>query len=359
MIGILGGGQLGRMLALAGLPLGERFCFLDPNPEAPVRDLGELIVGPYDDPPALQRIAERAGVVTYEFENVPSSALDHLEGRVSAWPPKDALRIAQDRLEEKQLFERVGLEVPTYRAIDDVDGLRRAVEELGPPLVVKTRREGYDGKGQVIVRSGDEAEVAADLLDRPCIAERLVSFDRELSVIAVRGIDGATQIYPLVQNHHVEGILRLTLASAPDLAPGLQERADSVITTLMNELGYVGVLALELFEVDGELLGNEMAPRVHNSGHWTIEGAHTSQFENHIRAVTGRPLGSAEARGDWAMVNLIGDLPDLRGVLALPDVHLHLYDKTARPGRKLGHVTLPQDGLPALSAVAGIELPPH
>lgn len=342
MIGVLGGGQLGRMLGLAGLPLGERFTFVDPSQDAPAAAVGDLIVASYDDRDALLRLAELAEVVTYEFENVPAAALTLLDGKVPAWPPADALRLAQDRLDEKQLFEKVGLSVPRYLPVSSEGELRDALDLLGLPAVVKTRREGYDGKGQVVVRAEADVVPAARLVtERPCLVERLVPFDRELSIVAVRTRGGEVRAYPLVENQHRAGILRVTKAPAPELDPALQRRAEEHVSRLMDALAYVGVIAVELFEVDGALLGNEMAPRVHNSGHWTIEGAATSQFENHLRAILDLPLGPTEARGEWTMVNLVGELPDLGALLRIPEVHLHLYDKEPRPGRKLGHVTAP------------------
>lgn len=342
MIGVLGGGQLGRMLALAGVPLGERFVFVDPSPQAPAAQVGDLIVAPYDDAQAVGRLAEVCHVVTYEFENVPASSLDLLEGTTPALPPPDALRTSQDRSTEKSLFESVGLPVAPFRSVASPDELRAAVSEVGAPVVVKTRREGYDGKGQVVLRTEDDLERGLALVsERPCLVERLIEFDRELSVIAVRSRDGEVQVYPLIENHHRDGILRLSLAPAPGLTAGLQAEAERHVRALLELLDYVGVMTVELFEVEGSLLGNEMAPRVHNSGHWSIEGAQTSQFENHIRAITGRPLGSTAARGDWAMVNLIGELPRLEELFRLPDVHVHLYDKQPRAGRKLGHVNVP------------------
>lgn len=342
MIGVLGGGQLGRMLGLAGIPLGERFVYVDPSPDAPAAAVGELIVAPYDDEGALLRLAETADVVTYEFENVPAASLDVIEGKVRAYPPADALRLSQDRLDEKQVFEKVGLSVPRYVPASSEPELRGALERVGLPAVVKTRREGYDGKGQVVVRNDEDSiRAAALVIERPCLVEQLVEFDRELSIVAVRAVNGEFRAYPVVENHHHDGILRKTIAPAPNLDPALQGRAEEHAARLMEALGYVGVLAVELFEVDGDLLGNEMAPRVHNSGHWTIEGAATSQFENHVRAVLNLPLGPTEARGEWIMVNLIGEVPDTRALLRIPGIHVHLYDKEPRPGRKVGHVTGP------------------
>ena len=314
IIGVIGGGQLGRMLALAGIPLGLSFRFLDPAADAPARDVGELLIGEYDDPDLLDRLADGAKAVTYEFENVPVEAAR----RVGAVPGAAALEAAQDRLTEKLLFRRLG--IPTVRINDEVETF---------PALLKTRRLGYDGKGQRLV------ETRPGTVPGHVLEER-VAFDRELSLIAVRGQLGETRFYPLVENVHEDGILRTSRAPALDAA---QADAEVYATKILDELEYVGVLALELFDVGGGLLANEIAPRVHNTGHWTIEGSETSQFENHLRAILGLPLGSTESRRAL-MVNLIGTVPKTLDVLEIPHAHLHLYGKEPRPGRKLGHVTL-------------------
>jgi len=314
IIGVIGGGQLGRMLALAGIPLGLSFRFLDPAADAPARDVGELLIGEYDDPDLLDRLADGAKAVTYEFENVPVEAAR----RVGAVPGAAALEAAQDRLTEKLLFRWLG--IPTVRINDEVETF---------PALLKTRRLGYDGKGQRLV------ETRPGTVPGHVLEER-VAFDRELSLIAVRGQLGETRFYPLVENVHEDGILRTSRAPALDAA---QAEAEVYATKILDELEYVGVLALELFDVGGELLANEIAPRVHNTGHWTIEGSETSQFENHLRAILGLPLGSTESRRAL-MVNLIGTVPKTLDVLEIPHAHLHLYGKEPRPGRKLGHVTL-------------------
>jgi len=329
------------MLALAGYPLGERFKVLDPSREAGAGHLAELVVGAYDDRNALDSLVEECEVVTYEFERVPAASARHLAERVSVHPSPNALEVSQDRLTEKELFNRHGLATPEFRPAAGRDALEAAIEALGLPVVVKTRREGYDGKGQVVVRRQDDVELAyAELAGKDLLVERLVDFDRELSLLAVRALDGEIAFYPLVENHHRNGILRVSKAPAPKLESALQAGAEAHAHALMDGLDYVGMIAIELLQVGDEVLGNEMAPRVHNSGHWTIEGAETSQFENHIRAITGRPLGSTRAVGCSAMVNFIGELPDLDKLLGLEGAHLHLYGKEPRPGRKLGHVTL-------------------
>jgi 5-(carboxyamino)imidazole ribonucleotide synthase len=304
------------MLGLAGLPLGLSFRFLDPAPDACAREVGELVVGAYGDPDALERLVEGSDVVTYEFENVPVDAAV----RVGAVPGPAALEQGQDRLREKELFR--SLEVPTARFGGSGD--------TGLPALVKSRRLGYDGKGQRLLET--DGPVGEDEL-----AEELVAFDRELSIIGVRARDGETRFWPVAENLHRDGILRVSRAPA---AGAPQAEAERICALLLGALDYVGVLAVELFDVGGHLLANEFAPRVHNTGHWTIEGAATSQFENHLRAILGLPLGSTELRAPCAMVNLIGFAPDLREVLALDGAHLHLYGKDEREGRKVGHVTL-------------------
>jgi 5-(carboxyamino)imidazole ribonucleotide synthase len=340
-IGILGGGQLGYMLALAGYPLGLRFRFLDPSPEAPVGRIAPRVTGDYSDRAALEKFAHGLEVVTYEFENVPVDAAHFLAKKVSVFPPPAALETAQDRLREKQLFEKLGIATTAYAPLSSAYDLDAAVKKIGLPAVVKTRRMGYDGKGQWLLKTAESVKGVKDELPKqPCILEKFVPFTRELSVLAVRGRGGETAFYPLVENHHRGGILRLSLAPAPQVKPEIRVAAEDAAQKVLEALNYIGVLAIEFFECDGELLANEMAPRVHNSGHWTIEGAVTSQFENHLRAINALPLGAVTPIGASAMINLIGELPDSKQVLAVPSAHLHLYGKEPRPGRKVGHVTL-------------------
>jgi 5-(carboxyamino)imidazole ribonucleotide synthase len=336
------------MLALAGYPLGLQFRALDPSPEAPTGHLAELRIGAYDDPDALASFADGLGVATYEFENVPDVAARLLESRVPVFPSALALQTAQDRLAEKQLFERLEIPLPGYAAIGSLSDLESAILRLGLPAILKTRRLGYDGKGQVVLRVPADAASAWESLGRaPCVLEQMVPLRRELSILAVRGQDGTTACYPLVQNTHRDGILRVSLSPAEDVAD-LQPLAEAYAGRILDALGYVGVLALEMFvddRVEGPqfLLANEIAPRVHNSGHLTIEGSETSQFENHLRAILGLPLGSTAPRGWSAMVNLIGTVPPSEQIVAIPGAHLHLYGKAPRPGRKLGHVTVTAD----------------
>jgi 5-(carboxyamino)imidazole ribonucleotide synthase len=304
------------MLGLAGLSLGLSFRVLDPSPEACAREVGELVGAAYDDADGLERLARGADVVTYEFENVPVEAAL----RVDAVPGAASLERGQDRLREKELFRSLG--IPTARF--------GSLEETGLPALVKTRRLGYDGKGQRRVH-------ASEPLGEGELAEELVGFDRELSIVGVRGRDGETRFWPVGENVHRDGILRLTRAPALD-AP--QADAEAICAGVMEAVGHVGVLAVELFDVGGRLLANEFAPRVHNTAHWTIDGAETSQFENHLRAILGLPLGPTAARVPCVMANLIGDVPPLRELLALPGARVHLYGKEPRRGRKVGHVTL-------------------
>ena len=345
MVGILGGGQLGRMLALAGYPLGLRFRVLDTYADAPAGEMAELVVGKsFDEREALARFADGLTLVTYEFENVPVGAARFLADHVTLYPPPAALEASQDRLTEKTFFRQLGVPTPDFAAVDSREGLETALRALGTPAVLKTRRLGYDGKGQRILRRAVDAQESWDALQgQPLILESFVPFDREVSLLSVRGRDGGTAFYPLVENYHHDGILRRSIAPAPSTQPALQARAEEYGSRVLEALDYVGVLAIEFFQVGDRLLANEMAPRVHNSGHWTIEGAETSQFENHLRAALGLPLGATTPRGYSVMLNLIGEIPDHAAMLALPNAHLHLYAKEPRPGRKLGHVTVRGD----------------
>jgi 5-(carboxyamino)imidazole ribonucleotide synthase len=339
------------MLALAGYPLGLRFRLFDPVANSCAGDCGQLVCGSYDDTAALDRFAEDAAAVTYEFENVPVASARHLSQRVPVYPPPQALETAQDRLNEKTMFQKLGIETPPFEAVNSREDLDRALARTGFPAVLKTRRLGYDGKGQFVIKNAGETATAWNALgSAPLILEGFVKFQRELSILSVRGRSGETKFYPLVENHHHGGILRLSLAPAPGVTPELQAKAEALAGLILKHLDYVGVLAIELFQLDGRLLANEIAPRVHNSGHWTIEGAQTSQFENHLRAVLGWPLGSTAARGHCAMLNLIGTTPDRDAMLAIPGAHVHLYGKSAAPGRKIGHVTFVEQDLKLLNA---------
>ncbi len=320
--------------------------FVDPVEGAPAGEIGPLHVGELDERGVIGPLLERAAAVTYEWEGVPADIISWIEEMrpPPVFPPAAALRASQDRLHEKTLFRQLGVGTPDFLPVDSLADLEDAVAKLGAPAVLKTRRGGYDGKGQHVLRVPADAGVAfAALGGAPLILEAFVPFDRELSILAVRGRDGATECWPVIENHHSAGMLRLSNAPAPGLTPELQAAAVAIATRMLDELLYVGVLAIELFEVGGRLLANEMAPRVHNSGHWTIEGAVTSQFENHIRAVLGWPLGSTRARGFSSMLNCIGVMPSPADVLVIPGAHLHDYGKTPRHARKLGHVTIVAD----------------
>lgn len=374
-IGILGGGQLARMLALAGHPLGMRFAVLDPARDAPAACVAEHVCADYTDKAALNHFASGVDLITYEFENVPYACIEHLATHlhrpVPIYPPAFALRTGQDRLLEKQLFRSLDIPVAPFADITSLECLREEARAIGLPAILKTRRLGYDGKGQVVLRpsSGSgAAQAAPELLERawttltassglhppPLILEQFIPFSAEASILAVRSRTGEIRTYPLVRNEHSSGILRRSRAPfsafCADLpainAEDLEHQAVAAATKILGALDYVGLLAVEFFVKDGVLIANEIAPRVHNSGHWTIEGSVTSQFENHLRAVAGLPLGDTSMRLGGAaayMVNLVGGWPDpleRDGILAVPSCHLHLYGKSPRPGRKVGHATL-------------------
>lgn len=337
-VGILGGGQLARMLAQAGRPLGLEFTFLCPEPQACAAPFGEHLCARFDDQRAQHRLAGWADVVTYEFENVPLKQVESLAQRVNLLPPSVALAVARDRLYEKNHFETLGIPTAAFAPVDSLDDLINGVAEVGLPAILKTRTQGYDGKGQAVLRQSSDLSVAWEKIAKvPCIVESMVKFERELSIIAARNHSGEIVYYPLSENHHREGILRLSISRENE---PLQEAAEQNISRIMEDLNYIGVLALELFQVGGKLLANEMAPRVHNSGHWTIEGSHTSQFENHLRAICGWRLGETSLTHSAAMINLIGQLPREGDLRSVPGATPHFYGKAERPGRKVGHVTL-------------------
>ncbi len=337
-IGVIGGGQLGRMLALAGTPLGMSFAFLDPAPDACAQALGEHIRADYDDKDHLRRLADEVDLVTFEFESVPAETVAFLSQFVPVYPSAESLRIARDRWFEKSMFKDLGIPTPEFADIQSQADLDAAVASIGLPAVLKTRTLGYDGKGQKLLRKpADVSNAFAELGSVPCILEGFVPFTGEVSLIAVRGRDGETCFYPLVHNSHESGILRLSVASSNH---PLQALAEDYVGRVLKQLDYVGVLAFEFFEVDGGLKANEIAPRVHNSGHWTIEGAECSQFENHLRAVAGLPLGSTAKLGESAMLNFISEVPPVKKVIAIEDCHLHHYGKAFKVGRKVGHATL-------------------
>jgi 5-(carboxyamino)imidazole ribonucleotide synthase len=360
-VGILGGGQLARMLALAGAPLGLRFLVMDTVADACAGQFAPMVVGDWRDEAALARFADQVDVATFDFENVPAESARWLAGRIPVFPSPQALAVAQDRLAEKRLFTELGIPVPSFADVDSRASLADAVARIGAPCVLKTRRLGYDGKGQHRIRTDDAeaidaawAALGAQAGTVGLIVEAFVPFERELSVVTVRGRDGEFRAWPVTENWHVDGVLSASLA--PATGPrALLDEAVAHARTLAEALGYVGTMALELFCRDGRLLANELAPRVHNSGHWTIEGSETSQFQNHLRAVLGLPLGDTRMVGHACMLNWIGEMPGPEAVLSEPGGHWHDYGKAARPGRKVGHATLRADSPGSLAdAVASV-----
>ncbi len=337
-IGVLGGGQLGRMLGLAGIAMGHEFVFYDDGerpcagPVGEVRPLAEL--GPLRD----------LDVLTYEFENVFEAVDRAYRQEVIVAPGRRAIEVSSDRLTEKDYFTSLKIPTARYRPFDNPATFDEAVAQIGYPCVAKTRRFGYDGKGQMVLQGEQDREACLAMAgEKPMVLEAFVPFSREVSLVCTRAANGQKVFYPLVENWHRDGILITTLAPAPGLTPELQEQAEGYVGAIADELAYVGTLAVEFFQIHDELMASEMAPRVHNSGHWTIEGAETSQFENHIRAITGSPLGSTAAIGMSAMFNLIGIQPNPDMILSMPGAHLHWYGKEVREGRKVGHVTVRSD----------------
>ena len=346
-VGILGGGQLARMMALSAAPLGLRFLVLDTAADACAGQFAPMVVGDYTDEAALAEFASKIDVATFDFENVPAESAQWLAGRVPVFPSPRALAVAQDRLAEKTLFRELGIPVPDFADIDSRAALDAAVATLGTPCILKTRRLGYDGKGQFRIKSVADVDAAWAALGAQAgtvglILESFVAFEREMSVVAVRGQDGEFRAWPLTENWHVDGVLSASLAPAR-VDAAMQAIALSHARKLAEALDYVGVFALELFCRDGELLANELAPRVHNSGHWTIEGSETSQFQNHLRAVLGLPLGDTRMLGVACMLNWIGAMPNAAAVLGEASGHWHDYGKLPRAGRKVGHATLRAD----------------
>ena len=342
-IGILGGGQLGRMLAMAAARLGFDVAILTPETDSPAgRVAAHVIVADYGDISALKALADLSQVITFEFENVPAGVVSDLR-RLGAEvaPNARSLAVAQDRMEEKSFLNGAGIPTVGFAPVDGVADLRAAFQRFGSPLLLKTRQGGYDGKGQVWVEKPDDAARAlAELDHRPAIAETPADFRRELAIIAARGRDGEIALYPLTESHHAQGILRRTSAPAAG-PPRLFEEAERIAATLLAALDYVGVLGLELFERDdGRLLVNEFAPRVHNTGHWTLDGCEVDQFEQHIRAIAGWPLGPTAASHHVEMINLLGeDGLNWQALAREPESRLWLYGKRAHlPGRKMGHV---------------------
>jgi len=362
-VGILGGGQLGRMLGLAGIPLGLRFVFLDPSADACAGVAGALLQAEFSDVRAARELAGLVDVATFDFENVPESTARALQETCPLYPAPNALGAGQDRALENELLTSLGIRVPAYHRVSSRTDLLEGLETLGYPAVLKTRRLGYDGKGQAILRDPEDRERAWQKLgDADLVLEKFIPFDAECSLLAVRGIDGDTRIWPLTRNVHSNGILKLSLPGVFD--PAVQLKAEHHMRAMLEHFDYTGVLTMEFFLLEGELLVNEFAPRVHNSGHWTIDGSTCSQFENHLRAITGLPLGETDMSAHSLMFNWIGEMPDRARIMAIPGVHWHDYGKSPRPGRKIGHATLTAESREALEAravrvaqIAGGEFP--
>ncbi len=341
-IGVIGAGQLGRMMALSGYPLGCKFAFCGGSTDEPSALLGDMHVGEICD---TKWLLEHADVITYESENTSVELVKGLAKTKPVFPPEKSLYVSQHRGREKALFDELEIPCAPYEVVSSLEELKQAVDLIGLPAVLKTTTEGYDGKGQFVLKEAAQIGEAWNTIgNRELVLEGFVEFDRELSIIAVRNEQNEHVFYPLVQNVHHEGILRYTIAPAQQIIDSVQEMAEAYMGKLLDELGHVGVLTLELFETNGGLVANEIAPRVHNSGHWTMEGAETSQFENHVRAISGMPLGSTKPRQTIAaMINIIGEEGPSAKVLSMPKAHLHLYDKSERVGRKLGHINLLAD----------------
>lgn len=341
-VGVLGGGQLGRMLGLAGIPLGMEFVFLDPSSDACAKAVGELVQAGFSDEQAARELSSRVDVVTFDFENVPAATARALQKNCNVFPSPAALAAGQDRVAEKELLTSLGIEVPRYHVVDGRTDLLAGLENVGYPAVLKTRRLGYDGKGQAVLRDPEDLERAWQRLgDFDLVLEAFVPFQAECSLVAVRGADGEIRTWPLAKNVHSNGILMLSMPGVFDEA--LQAVATRKMEALLEHFDYRGVLTIEFFLAGGNLLANEFAPRVHNSGHWSIDGAVCSQFENHVRAVASMPLGETRMTRQSVMFNWIGELPDRERAMKIPGLHWHDYGKEPRPGRKIGHATLTAD----------------
>jgi 5-(carboxyamino)imidazole ribonucleotide synthase len=338
-IGIIGAGQLGRMLALAGYPLGLQFRFLDRALDTPGGQVAPILVGRFDDVEKLVELTRHVDVITFDWENVPAEGLAAISAQTQVWPPPAALATSQDRLLEKQLFRSLKVPTPEFAAVDSREELGRAARVIGLPGVLKTRGGGYDGKGQFVLRAASDVERAwKELQGVPLIYESFVKFSHEVSILGARSTTGEIRCYPLCANVHREGILRYTVA--PFVNRALQKQAEGHLKRVLEHFDYAGILTIEFFVVGRKLLANEMAPRVHNSGHWSIESAVTSQFENHLRAILGWPLGSTAPLGHSAMINFIGSLPERTAWLGEPNLFFHDYGKEPRPLRKVGHCTI-------------------
>lgn len=339
------------MMGLAGIPLGFEFVFLDPATDACASATGALLHAGFDDAGAARKLAESVDVATFDFENVPESTARSLEQFCPLYPASNALGAGQDRAAENELLTSLGIRVPPYHVVSSRTDLLDGLDNLGYPAVLKTRRFGYDGKGQAILRDPEDRERAWQKLgDSKLVLESFIPFDAECSLVAVRGLDGDTRIWPLTRNIHSNGILKLSMPGVFEDA--LQQEAARQMRAMLEHFDYTGVLTIEFFLLDGELLVNEFAPRVHNSGHWTIDGATCSQFENHVRAITGLPLGKTDMAAHSLMFNWIGEMPDRNRAMMLPGLHWHDYGKAPKPGRKIGHATLTADSREALQTQA-------
>mgnify|MGYP001590530558 CR=1 FL=1 len=349
-IGVLGAGQLGRMMAISGYPLNHQFGFSGNFTDEPSALLGHMFALE-NNADNIESLVAFADVITYESENTDVEIVKEINKDIPVYPGEKSLFTTQHRGREKALFDQLNIPCAPYQMVNSLADLKQAVNKIGLPAILKTATEGYDGKGQFLIRNEDQIEEAFNSMNGvESILEGFVNFKRELSLIAVRGIDNDHKYYPLVENSHHEGILRLTLAPAQAIDPEVQKTAEHYMQTLLDEMDHVGVLTIELFETDNGLVVNEMAPRVHNSGHWSIEGANTSQFENHIRAISGMPLGDTTPTHAFnAMVNIIGTTGPTDIVLNMSNAHLHLYDKAERENRKLGHINITANSQEALN----------
>lgn len=349
-IGVLGAGQLGRMLALSAYPLGHQMRFLALSEEDPSSLLGKTFIH-NNNPEMVSNFADSSDIVTYESENTDVTIVNEISKNTKVYPSDKSLYISQHRGREKALLDTLKIPCAPYQMVNSLDDLKSAIKNIGIPSILKTATDGYDGKGQFLIKSESQIDEAWEKMSGvDAILEGFINFKRELSLIAVRGIDGSLEYYPLVENSHHEGILRQTLAPAQNISVSLQNKAEEYMSSLLKEIKHIGVLTIELFESDDDLLVNEIAPRVHNSGHWTIEGAQTSQFENHIRAITESPLGQTTMTSKFsAMINIIGVHGPIQKVLKTKNAHLHLYNKAERTGRKLGHITLTSNSIDELN----------
>ncbi len=338
-IAILGGGQLARMLCLAAYPLGIEIVCVDPKLDCSVKNMSATFCADYSEVDKIFAHLKNIDCVTYELEALPIQSLQQLARQLPIYPSVDILAIAQDRFLEKKLFTELDIPTTEYQCIDTAQAIKNFIDLHSTPVFIKTRRDGYDGKGQIRVNHIDESETSFNRMPKsPLIIEQGIPYDFEVSLISVRNQQGDIRFYPLTLNKHIDGILRVS--EAPFVNGKLQESAESYARRIMEKFNYIGVMTIEFFCVDGRLLANEIAPRVHNSGHWTIEGAHTSQFENHIRAISGLPLGSVAVTTLSRMVNIIGTKPDPASLVSIPGLHYHWYGKDPLPGRKLGHITI-------------------